>query len=207
MARGLEEEIIGQIERITGRRVEDIAYESLLKAALLGLPIFVKKYRNRIIYIRYRLRGNYFRVTAVASISRDEFIVCLRRYMSDRGELALVRPDGKVVFLPQKIPHYLAVPGDLFTTHVADVWSARLEAAVGGILERIDESKIPEDVRKAIEEASAKNGLRGLDTYYSAATLDYVLGRDSIYPIWISSVTGGYTVSRIALERVSGQRG
>ncbi len=207
LGNSLEEEIIRQVEQIVGKRIEDIAYRSLVKAALLGLPIFVKKYRNRIVYVRYRLRGNYFRVTAVSSISTNEFIVCLKRYESDRGELAVIKPDGNVVFLPQKIPHYLAVPGNLFTTHVADVWTARLEAVVNGMLERQDRSKIPGDIRKIVEKVSAERGLKDLDIYYSITTLDYVLGRDGVYPVWISSVTGSFTVSDMAIEKLSEDKG
>lgn len=62
-----EHAITGEAERLTGRQLADIALESLLRAAMLGLPIEAAKTSSRGVVVHYGNRKAFFRVVAVVN--------------------------------------------------------------------------------------------------------------------------------------------
>lgn len=185
-----------KVRELSGKTPGELAGEAVEAAALLGLPIEFRV-TEKVAYIRWGRRGAYFRVAVAEPVSGDAYQVGLRMYEADFGVLAEVSPRG-VRLMPWRLPDYLAVPGDLVTTHVSDVWKARLRAAWEGL----EPAEPPRRVLEAVP------GLPpGGSWHYSRATLDYVYGRPRIYPVWVSELTGSVSVSRRALEALAPRPG
>ena len=190
------------VARLAGAEPHQLVARAVNAAALLGLPIEFRVTR-RVAYIRWGRRGAYFRIAVASPVSGETFQVGLRMYESDFGVLAEVSPRG-VKLLPWRLPDYLAVPGDLVTTHVSDVWKARLRAAWDGLLEP---GEPPRSLLEAARDAIA--GVEGLlgRWSYSRQTLDYVYGDPGrrVYPLWLSSITGSASLSKVALRELAGK--
>jgi len=180
------------VRRLSGRPPGHIVREAVDAAALLGLPIDFRV-AEKVAYIRWGRRGAYFRVAVARPLAGGAYQVGLRMYEADFGVLAEVAPGG-VRLMPWRLPNYLAVPGDLVTTHVSDVWKARLRAAWEGL----EPAEPPRGVVEAAPELPP-----GGSWHYSRATLDYVYGRRRVYPVWVSELTGSVSVSRRALEALT----
>lgn len=184
------------VKSLCGREPHTLVEEASRRAALLGLPVEYRVTR-RIAYYKWGLRGAYFRVAVAAPVESGVYQVGLRMYDADFGVLAEVSRSG-VRLTPWRLPDYLAVPGDLVTTHVSDVWKARLRAAAGGL----EPAEPPSSVLELAGDLPP-----GGRWHYSRPTLDYVYGRHPVYPVWVSELTGSVSVSRLAAEALSRGQG
>lgn len=199
-----EHAITGEAERLTGRQLADIALESLLRAAMLGLPIEAAKTSSRGVVVHYGNRKAFFRVVAVVN-PNGGFSVCLRRYTLDCGEVAEIKSSGEVELVLTEIPAYLSSPGELYNGHVADVWQRRFYAVLTGRIREVAEESAPPRLSQVIDNVYRDYGIaRRAKLYFSQDTLDYAIGllEHRVLPVWINAVTLTISVSAKALEKL-----
>jgi len=192
-----------EAERIAGRALGEIAFEALMRAALLGLPIEPAKTGPRSVVVHYAGRRAFFRVIGVLNPSGG-FSVCLRRYTNDCGEVASVSPSGEVKIVVAGLASYLSSPGELYGGHVADVWTRRLRAAEAGMLQEVQKESLSRDVLSSLSSTLLVDFPR-VKVYYSPVTLDYAAGllEAGVLPVWVSGFGYSVSVSRLALEKLA----
>ncbi|QOJ78742.1 hypothetical protein IG193_08330 [Infirmifilum lucidum] len=199
-----EHAITSEAERLAGRQLADIVFESLLRAAMLGLPIEPAKTSSRGVVVHYGGRKAFFRVIAVVN-PNGGYSVCLRRYTLDCGEVAEIKNSGEVELVLTGIPAYLSSPGDLYNGHVADVWQRRFHAVMTGRVREVSGSGVPPHLSQVIDNVYRDYGItRRAKLYFSQDTLDYAVGllEHGVLPVWINAVTLTKSVSAKALEKL-----
>lgn len=193
-----------EAEKLARRQLAEIAAESLERASSIGLPIDFTVTSARGVAVHYQGRRAFFRVVALISTSGG-YTVCLRRYTSDCGEVGHVKRDGSIEITVSSIPSFLSSPGELYNSHVSDVWNQRFKAVLNGSLKEIVLDEVPLNPRKLIFEELRSRGLYGIvKVYYSPATLDYAAGfvEDGLLPFWVNSISMALSVSERAVARL-----
>ncbi|MGC8986742.1 hypothetical protein [Infirmifilum sp.] len=204
MASPEEYAVSQEAEKLAGRALAEIAAEALERASFIGLPIDFSVTSNRGVAVHFRGKRAFFRVVAVANPSRG-YTVCLRRYLSDCGEIGVVRAPGEVQIHVTSIPTYLSSPGELYNGFVADVWNRRFLSVLNGKMEKISFEEIPSKHGQILLREVENMGVSSIIRYYfSPDTLDYAFGilELNLLPVWLNSLSESLSVSEKAAMKL-----
>lgn len=207
----IERRLVGEVERIAGRSVGELAYEALVEAAKFGIPVEPRLLGRRILAVHVRGEARILRATARLSSDPPGYWVALTLLGTDRGDVALVHLDGRVEPRIEQLPGYLSATAELLSAAEADVWIMRIQSAAKGHLE--DASSVPEGyepealLRRACSEAGIRwpGKVKGrARLLYCYPTSDYVVDVEGIKPVWANRITETITYSPLALRLVMG---